>query len=257
MNAIFPRLGWVSRLASQVALMVLISGCGISDLLPGASMPNRATATATIRPTFTPRPTNTAWPTFTPIPTILPVTPTIPGVVTGVISGTVNLRAGPGTYYPVQNRLSKGTKLTFRGRDLAGEWLQLVPPPNGWIHAGFVVLSGDVQTLPVVEVPPTPVPTATITPSPTALPTATPPMYIDFRADTSYLPAGACTTVRWDAEGVRGVYLEGQGQPGHGSEEVCPGATHTYVLHVVLNSGYLDRAITITVFAIASPTSKP
>ncbi|MCL4488327.1 MAG: SH3 domain-containing protein [Chloroflexi bacterium] len=247
-----------SFLALVIALAFALSSCGISELLPGSGGIQRGTATPMIRPTFTPRPTNTAWPTFTPVPTLAPVTlvaPTLPGVITGVISSTVNLRAGPGTNYPVQTRLSKGTKVKFRGRDLESAWLMLVPPPNGWIKADYVALASDIESLPVVEAPPTPIPTATIAPSPTAMPTATPPMYVDFRVDAPYLPAGGCTTARWDVEGVRGVYFEGQGQPGHGSADICPKETHTFVLHVVLNSGYLDRAITVTVLLV--PTPKP
>jgi hypothetical protein len=94
------------------------------------------------------------------------------------------------------------------------------------------------------------VPTPTFAPSPTPQATATPPMYVDFRADAPWVLAGQCTTLRWDVEGVRAAYVDGQGQPGHGSQNVCPDATRTYVLHVVLNSGNLDRAITIAVMPV-------
>ena len=247
------KLGFISALG--ILLMLGLAGCGAADLFPNPSTLNRATATATIRPTFTPRATHTAWPTFTPVPTNPPVTIT-PGVISGVIASTVNLRAGPGPNYPAQTKLSKGTKVTARGRDLESEWLILVPPPNGWIKASFVSLSGEIQSLPIVAAPPTPVPTPTTAPSLTPMPTATPPMYVDFRADAPYLPAGVCTTLRWDVEGVRAVYLDGQGQPGHGFADVCPKETRTYVLHVILNSGYLDRAITITVIGVPMATPK-
>ena len=79
-------------------------------------------------------------------------------------------------------------------------------------------------------------------------------MYVDFRADAPWVIAGQCTTLRWDVEGVRGVYFNGQGQPGHGSVDVCPAQTQTFVLHVVLNSGYLDRAISVAVLP-APPTA--
>lgn len=248
-----------TRLGLAIASIILIataSGCSMPDWLQGSGSQVRATATPMVRPSFTPRPTNTAWPTFTPSPTIVLATPTFPGVLTGVISATVNLRSGPGTHYPTQRTLSKGLKVSARGRDLDAEWLYLVPPPNGWIKASFVTLSGDINNLPVVDAPSTPAPTPTTAPSATPNPTATPPMYVDFRADTRYLPLGACASLRWDVEGVRGVYFEGKGRPGHGSEEVCPRETHTYVLHVVLNSGYLDRAITIMVLGVPSPTPK-
>jgi uncharacterized protein YraI len=173
-----------------------------------------------------------------------------------VITSTVNVRLGPGVNYPVVTKLNKGTRIIIRGRDVGNAWLVLVPPPNGWVNRDFVSLTGDVNGLSVIEAPPTPVPTPTFAPSPTTMPTATPPMYVDFRADSPWVAAGQCTTLRWDVEGVRAVYLDGRGQLGHGSQEVCPSQTQTFVLHVVLNSGYLDRAITVNVIA-GSSTSKP
>ena len=236
------------------ALSFVLLGCSAFGIGAPASAVVRATATATIRPAFTPRPTDTPWPTPTLTPTVVPITP---GVLSGVISATVNVRLGPGTEYPITTKLNKGTRISVRARDLENGWLFLVPPPSGWINNGFVSLTGDASSLPVIEAPPTPVPTMTIAPSPTPQPTATPPMYVDFRADAPWVVAGQCTTLRWDVEGVRGVYFNGQGQPGHGSQDVCPGQTQTFVLHVVLNSGYLDRAITIAVMPAPPTSTKP
>jgi len=229
-------------------------GCSALGLGSPQSIQIRATATATTRPPFTPRPSDTPWPTFTPVPTTVPVTP---GVLTGVISATVNVRLGPGTNYPIVAKLNKGTKINVRGRDSENRWLVLIPPPSGWVMRDYVTLNGEASGLPVVDAPPTPVPTTTIAPSPTAQPTATPPMYVDFRADSPWVIAGQCTTLRWDAEGVRAVYFNGQGQPGHGSVEVCPAQTQTFVLHVVLNAGYLDRALTIAVLPAPPTQAKP
>ncbi len=236
-----------------VLFSLFISGCSALGLTPLQQTTIRATATATIRPPFTPRPSDTPWPTFTPSPTIIPVTP---GIASGVITSIVNVRMGPGTNYPAVSKLNKGTRINVRGRDTENGWLVLVPPPNGWVNRDFVSLTGDLNGLPVIEAPPTVVPTPTLAPSPTPQPTATPPMYVDFRADSPWVTTGQCTTLRWDVEGVRAVYFNGQGQPGHGSQDVCPAQTQTFVLHVVLNSGYLDRAITVAVLP-APPTTKP
>jgi len=239
--------------ASAFALFALL-GCNALNFGSPQSIQVRATATATIRPPFTPRPSDTPWPTFTPVPTVVPVTP---GVVSGVISSTVNVRIGPGTNYPAITKLNKGTKISVRGRDIENEWLVLIPPPNGWVKRDYITLNGDASSLPVIDAPPTPIPTPTFAPSPTPQPTATPPMYVDFRADSPWVIAGQCTTLRWDVEGVRGVYFNGQGQPGHGSQDVCPVQTQTFVLHVVLNSGYLDRAITVAVLPAPPTQTKP
>jgi uncharacterized protein YraI len=177
-----------------------------------------------------------------------------------VISSTVNVRIGPGTNYPAVTKLNKGTKINVRGRDIENRWLLLIPPPSGWVMGDYVTLNGETSGLPVVDAPPTPVPTPTNAPTqvpPTPQPTATPPMYVDFRADSPWVIAGQCTTLRWDVEGVRGVYFNGQGQPGHGSQDVCPAQTQTFVLHVVLNSGYLDRAISVAVLPASPTQAKP
>jgi len=238
-----------------VALSFLsLFGCNALGLSGPSPIRILATVTATERPPFTPRPTDTPWPTFTPIPTVAPVTP---GVLTGEITATVNVRLGPGTNYPILGKLNKGTKVNVRGRDGEGLWLFLVPPPSGWVYGDFVSLAGDASGLPVIEAPPTPVPTPTFAPTSTPQSTATPPMYVDFRADSPWVITGQCTTLRWDVEGVRGVYFDGQGQPGHSSQDVCPGQTQTFVLHVVLNSGYLDRAITVVVVAAPPTQAKP
>lgn len=71
---------------------------------------------------------------------------------------------------------------------------------------------------------------------------------VDFRADRTSLQAGECTTLRWDAEYVQEVYLDGTGVAGHGTRDVCPLQTQTYVLHVILPSGESqDYTVTIQV----------
>ena len=247
-----------ARRAGALCVMALsflfLLGCSVLGFGSSEPLQVRATTTAT-RPPFTPRPTDTPWPTFTPLPpTAIPVTP---GILSGVISATVNVRLGPGTDYPIVTKLTAGTRISVRGRDGEGDWFFLIPPPNGWVNGTFVLLTGDLSSLPIVEAPPTLVPTPTVAPSPTLAPTATPPMYVDFRADAPWVLAGQCTTLRWDVEGVRGVYLNGQGQPGHGSQDICPNNTQTFVLHVALNSGYLDRAITVAVLAAPATQARP
>ena len=100
--------------------------------------------------------------------------------------------------------------------------------------------------------------------TPTSTPRAEPPSEtptpsasassVDFRADRTTLAAGECTTLRWDVENVREVYLDGGGVAGHGTREVCPSADTTYTLHVVLTDGSTtDRELTITVTGDGPP----
>ena len=84
-----------------------------------------------------------------------------------------------------------------------------------------------------------PQPTATTQPNATS---------IRFWADRESLPKGQCTWLRWDVQNVREVYLDGQGVVGQGQREVCPTATKTYELRVVLQGGGTERrTLTLTV----------
>ncbi len=102
----------------------------------------------------------------------------------------------------------------------------------------------------VLQVTPTPTPT----PSPTHRPTDTPtPMptsaaYINFWADATTVPAGTCTTIHWETAEVAGVYFDGQGVAGVDSHQVCPCASESHTLDVLLRDGSHDvRTLTINV----------
>ena len=129
-------------------------------------------------------------------------------------------------------------------------------------------LFGTYLTIKVVVVAPeapTPFPTNTLVPPPAD--TSTPPPLpdtptptlpcvaaIDFRADDTDINVGDHTTLRWDVECVKEVYLDGAPVTGHGTENVSPASTTTYTLHVIKNDDTTeDRQVTINVHAMASP----
>jgi hypothetical protein len=108
--------------------------------------------------------------------------------------------------------------------------------------------------------PPTNTPITPPTNTPITPPTNTPPpppgctASIDFRADRTTINAGEHTTLRWDVECVREVYLDGAPVTGHESRDVAPAATTTYTLHMVRNDGGSeDRQVTITVNPVGPP----
>ncbi|MBN1657871.1 MAG: hypothetical protein JXA93_05690 [Anaerolineae bacterium] len=110
---------------------------------------------------------------------------------------------------------------------------------------------------------PTKAPTRTRTPTPipTPIPTPTrtpfPPVEVSFRADQASITAGTCTTLRWDVEYATAVYLDGEGVVGHGTRQVCPASTTTYVLRVEAPGGDVTRSVTITVIAPVDTTPPP
>jgi len=111
-------------------------------------------ATATSVPTAptamlscpSPTPALAAAPSPTPSPT-----PGVAVVKPGPAQG-LNVRAGPGTSYPVIASLRAGSRLTPVGRDAEGRWVEVccvAGDQAGWVLAELVELVVDVTTLPV------------------------------------------------------------------------------------------------------------
>lgn len=83
-------------------------------------------------------------PTNAPPPTPAAVTPVTSCTATVVVtSGLLNLRAGPGTNYPVIKQLANGDKAVFYERD--GSWAriqpQITPYQMGWAHTSYLRFS--------------------------------------------------------------------------------------------------------------------
>jgi len=117
----------------------------------------RATIIAQAQSTPTSAPTSTA--TWTPEPTSKPVTPTatpLP-VPRFTANQTVNVRAGPGTNYPVVGQLSTGQAYDITGMNPEGGWWQFTY--NGqpaWV-SGELVQAFDLSGVQVARsIPPSP-----------------------------------------------------------------------------------------------------
>lgn len=207
---------------------------------------------------------STPAPTLPPSPlpaTLTPgselVTPTRLGATTIV---ETNVRTGPGTDYAILGTLKSDLPIRLTGRNADKSWFQFEfsagPGGRAWISAGNVALTpgSNAETLPIIDVPPAPTrtpapsPTATLPPSPTLPPTATPTRKLPtatpsptvtpvFRADKTQLAIGECTTLRWDVENVKAVFLDvGRGDEavtGHETRYVCPDVTSRYKLRVI------------------------
>ncbi|MGC8780941.1 MAG: SH3 domain-containing protein [Anaerolineae bacterium] len=70
-----------------------------------------------------------------------------------VAVAALNLRQGPGTNHAILDVLRSGEAGTITGRDADGVWLQvkLADGRAGWVHGGYVTVSGDVRAAPVVQ----------------------------------------------------------------------------------------------------------
>jgi hypothetical protein len=93
-------------------------------------------------------------------------------------------------------------------------------------------------------VPPTPVP-----------PTATSTASVAFWADPETVVAGNCTTLRWQVDQVRAVYLDDTPVTGQGAQVTCPCEPETHVLRVLYRDGrYEEFPLTIGVTGSCSGT---
>ena len=127
---------------------------------------------ATATPTVTPTPLPTPPPT--PTPTATTTSPTVR------ITRIMNVRAGPGTNYPILGQAAPGEQYAISGKNPAGGWWQIIYRGQyAWVYSPLVTATNPefVQVAPVIPTPPpTPVPTATpIPPTPVPPPAAQPP----------------------------------------------------------------------------------
>ncbi|PKO00722.1 MAG: hypothetical protein CVU42_02530 [Chloroflexi bacterium HGW-Chloroflexi-4] len=123
--------------------------------------------------------------------------PTVTGTPSGPVakvisykaeSGGINIRSGPSTFYDVIGKMFLDLELPVIGKSPGGDWYlvkyAVLPNGQGWVYFNYVnVTPGEI---PIAEVPPTPMPKATLqidptlaaqfvsTPLATKLPTFTP-----------------------------------------------------------------------------------
>jgi len=133
-------------------------------------------------------------------------------------------------------------------------WVDLVAPIVPGEYVGYWsmrndqsgLLFGDRVSVAIRVIP---------APEPTPLPTQTPVPGISFAANPESILQGQCSTLAWNTQNVHSVYLYEQGEDWQlhqvaesGTQTVCPQATRTYELRVVLNDGsVVIRNVTIIV----------
>ncbi|MCL5274188.1 MAG: NBR1-Ig-like domain-containing protein [Chloroflexi bacterium] len=106
---------------------------------------------------------------------------------------------------------------------LSGEW-RLAAPDN--------TIFGNKLTVVIA------LPAATTTPQPTTMPaTATVNPTIEFKAGSTSVTKGSCTTLSWSTNNVAGVFFNDTGVTSPSSTDVCPTDTTTYTLKVNFNDG--------------------
>lgn len=137
----------------------LSSGSDTLDWTPPATTTvqvNSVRLAPTQAPSTTPAPTATSSPVASrtpPPPTKAPTaTPTVPAVAR-IAAGPVNLRAGPGTGYPVLATTKGGEEYAITGRSEDLQWVQVccVAEARAWVSTQFAELPKPVDGYPIVR----------------------------------------------------------------------------------------------------------
>ncbi|WP_162910050.1 SH3 domain-containing protein [Aggregatilinea lenta] len=210
------------------------------ERIPGSGAAPEGTAEATEAPGAT--------------ATVAAPTPTVATPDGTVNTPRLNLRSNPGEGASVAAQLSQGDPVDVVGRLADSTWLQVsASGTTGWVYAPYITLSIDLGSVPVVNAQFMPAPTATPVP-PTAVPATAAPTagstvpVISFTVDRTSITSGECVNFSWSTENIQSVYFQGTGVVGVGTQQVCPTATTTYELRVILPDGSADpRYITVTV----------
>jgi hypothetical protein len=75
-----------------------------------------------------------------------------PPTLTAQSSGAINIRTGPNTNYAIAGVLADGEEVLIIGRNAAGDWVQIdYGDTEAWVYTSLVEVSGDMETLFVVE----------------------------------------------------------------------------------------------------------
>ncbi|MBZ0301506.1 MAG: ABC transporter substrate-binding protein [Anaerolineae bacterium] len=101
--------------------------------------------------------------TATAVPTATP-----DGVVATVTGRPFqNVRSGPSIQFEVLGQLNEGETVRVLGASRGNTWVVIdFRGRQGWMSAGIMDIFGDLNTVPIVDSPPTPTPASTATPAP-------------------------------------------------------------------------------------------
>jgi hypothetical protein len=223
-----------------------------------SASPTRPPASATTAPSPTQAASNT------------PSAPTAPDTsgqpTLQVTAPNLNIRAGPGTNFPIIDAMKTGDSAIIVGRNAAKSWWVIQKgQTRGWCisDTAYSQVVGDASNVPVVASPPTPVPSAAPTTNPPpAAPTSTTGPVADLVIDSVTLNPGTPTAnqtfnvsvvVRNQGTVDAGTsLLVGVFQPGNETSPVAvpainAGQSVTVSMPVTLHSSGANQTATITV----------
>lgn len=98
---------------------------------------------------------------------VVQATPTPDGVVVTITSARQNVRTGPSTAYDVIAQVQEGDQFSVIGATADNLWVVIdYRGRQGWLFVDILEVFGNLNTLPIIDPPPTPTPGFTPTPVP-------------------------------------------------------------------------------------------
>lgn len=147
-------------LDATAAIQTQAAGMVAATLAAANTLTNVAAGTMTAMPTDTP-----AF-TFTPTLTLTLTFTSTPSIPMVSVSADTYCRAGPGSPYDILSTLEVGKTAQVVGRSLDGSSWIIQNPANPattcWLWAQYATVTGNWQSLPIVNPPPTPTPQANV-----------------------------------------------------------------------------------------------
>ncbi|PJF40137.1 MAG: hypothetical protein CUN54_06425 [Phototrophicales bacterium] len=106
--------------------------------------------------------------TSTPLPTPTPAATATPeGVVATIRSNFQNVRSGPSTDFDILGQLPRGTQVQVIGANIDLSWIVIeFRGQQAWLSRSILDTFGDLNSLPIIQSPPTPTPPPTPTTPP-------------------------------------------------------------------------------------------
>ena len=87
-----------------------------------------------------------------PVATDIPPPPPPPTDPVVTLDRSMNVRAGPGTFYPVLGTASPGDKYFITGQNRSGSWWRInFNDESGWIFSNLVAADGPLEDVPIIE----------------------------------------------------------------------------------------------------------
>lgn len=132
-----------------IAIGLSLSACALAPSAAPTAAPTATESLTAAQTVVPPTPTATPSPSATLTSTQTPFLP----IRALIIVNNVNLRTGPGYFFPILKSLPEGSSLTVLGKARGGEWFYVSATGRalGWVFGMLLDATHDLQEAPIIE----------------------------------------------------------------------------------------------------------